>query len=161
MHSEGNTACRRSARRLSAARRAGGLLAALLAALLLGCGPRTPRVTLDIGGVPFSVEVARTDAERTRGLMHRAHLGEHEGMLFVFDRDQHLEFWMKDTTLPLSIAFLSSDGRILEIDDLQPLSLQVVRSELSCRYALEVAQGAFAQAGVSVGDSIALPPEVR
>jgi len=138
-----------------------GVVVAALAVLLLGCGPRMLKVTLPIGGVPFSVEVARTDAERTRGLMHRSSLGAHEGMLFVFDRDQHLDFWMKDTTLPLSIAFLSADGRILEIDELRPLSLEIVRSQLSCRYALEVSRGAFDAAGVKVGDSIVLPAEVR
>lgn len=93
--------------------------------------------------------------------MFRKTIGDREGMLFVFDRDEHLTFWMKDTTLPLSIAFISEEGRILQIEDMQPLSLEVIRSELSARYALEVKQGAFDEVGAKVGDSVSLPPQAR
>jgi len=75
-----------------------------------------------VGSTVFTVEVARTEAQRERGLMHRRSLGSREGMLFVFDADQRLAFWMKDTPGALSIAFLSPEGRILQIEDMEPLS---------------------------------------
>ncbi len=82
-------------------------------------------------------------------------------MLFVFDRDQHLEFWMKDTRIPLSIAFLSADGRILEIVDMTPFSQKVVRSRLSSRYALELRQGEFREVGAAEGTTVVFPPGFR
>ena len=92
----------------------------------------------------MNVEVARTEAQREHGLMGRKDLGPRDGMIFVFDRDDHLSFWMKDTPTPLSIAFLSKEGKVLEIDDMQPFSESIIRSRFSARYALEMRQGAFA-----------------
>lgn len=116
------------------------------------------KITLAVGNAEFRVEVARTDAERQQGLMRRESLGRREGMLFVFDRDEHLDFWMKDTTIPLSIAFLSKEGRILEIADMVPLSRKPVRSRLSGRYALELNKGAFAEVGAREGSVVVFPP---
>lgn len=126
-----------------------------------GCSPKPQRISVGVGSAAFTVEVARTDAERARGLMHRRTLGSREGMLFVFETDQHLTFWMKDTLVPLSIAFLSSEGRILQIEDMEPLSEKPVRSTRSARYALELPRGAFAEAGAAVGDSLWLPAGFR
>jgi len=137
------------------------LLLALAAASGLSCAPRREVVELRVGSSVFSVEVARTPADCERGLMKRSSLAPLGGMLFVFDSDQRLDFWMKDTLLPLSIAFLSSSGKITEIRDMRPLSEDVVSSRMSCRYALEVNQGAFARAGVGEGDSIGLPSGFR
>jgi uncharacterized membrane protein (UPF0127 family) len=128
----------------------------LLAAL--GCGGSLSRVEVSINGTVLRVEVARTDAERERGLMFRKSLGEREGMLFVFEKDERLAFWMKDTPLPLSIAFLSSEGKILEIEDMQPYSREQIRSRFSARYALEVPRGAFLRMGAKEGDIVVLPP---
>ena len=100
----------------------------------------------------ITVELARTDAQRNQGLMHRKALKDGEGMLFIFERDQILSFWMKNTLIPLSIAYIASDGRILEIYDMEPGSLKPVASSRSGRYALEVPQGWFSRAGVGVGD---------
>jgi len=125
------------------------------------CARPLDRIQLSLGGASFQVEVARTDEERQRGLMHRDKLGDREGMLFVFESDQHLGFWMKDTAVPLSIAFLSASGRIEEIADMEPYSLKVLRSRMSCRYALEVARGTFAGLGVKEGDLIELPEGFR
>jgi uncharacterized membrane protein (UPF0127 family) len=88
--------------------------------------------------------------------MNRKSLADGRGMLFIFDRDQILPFWMKNTLIPLSIAFISADGRILEIRDLRPLDETTVRSSRSARYALEVPQGWFSRAGIKVGDVAAL-----
>ena len=104
--------------------------------------------------VEITVEIARTEDERATGLMHRKKLPDGKGMLFIFERDQQLSFWMKNTLIPLSIAFIASDGRIIEIKDMQPQDLNSVKSSRSVRYALEVPQGWFARAGVQAGDVI-------
>jgi uncharacterized membrane protein (UPF0127 family) len=125
---------------------------------LMGCvSAARETITLKAAGTALTVEVARTEAEREHGLMGRTDLGPRNGMIFVFDRDDHLTFWMKDTPTPLSIAFLSPEGRVLEIADMQPFSEKIIRSRLSARYALEMRQGAFADLGVSEGDMIQLP----
>jgi uncharacterized membrane protein (UPF0127 family) len=78
-------------------------------------------------------------------------------MLFVFDRDQQVSFWMKNTKLPLSLAYILSDGTIVEILDLVPLSEEPRPSARSIRYALEVPEGWFARAGIQVGDKVRIP----
>jgi len=104
--------------------------------------------------VEITVELASTDGERARGLMFRKQLPDGQGMLFVFDRDQPLSFWMKNTVIPLSIAFIASDGHILEIKDMQPNDLNSVKSSRSARYALEVPQGWFGRVNVKAGDVV-------
>ena len=102
----------------------------------------------------ITAELARTDAQRSQGLMYRKILKDGEGMFFVFERDQSLSFWMKNTLVPLSIAYISSDGRIFEIYDLEPGDLKPVMSSRSGRYALEVPQGWFSRVGIGVGDKV-------
>ncbi len=126
-------------------------------AVLLGCATRLDRIVLEASGQRITVEVARTEAEREHGLMGRRSLGELEGMLFVFDRDQRLAFWMKDTPLPLSIAFLSAEGKIIQIEDMQPFSQTIIYSRMSARYALEMRQGSFARLGIREGDTVKFP----
>ena len=106
------------------------------------------------GNVTVIAELALTSAQREQGLMYRKELKDGEGMLFVFQSDQVLSFWMKNTLVPLSIAYISYDGRILEIYDMQPGNLDPVRSSRSVRYALEVPQGWFSRAGLGVGDKL-------
>jgi uncharacterized membrane protein (UPF0127 family) len=88
--------------------------------------------------------------------MFRTSLAEGRGMLFVFDRDQIMSFWMRNTRIPLSIAYIRSDGGILEIRDMRPLDESLVRSSRSVRYALEVPQGWFDRVGVKAGDRLLL-----
>jgi uncharacterized membrane protein (UPF0127 family) len=133
------------------------LAALLFAALLGGCATRLPRATLQAGTQAIEAEVARSEAERERGLMGRKSLGPREGMIFVFDRDERLSFWMKNTPLPLSIAFISVEGRVTQIEDMDPYSERIIRSRLSVRYALEMRQGAFAELGVAEGDTVRFP----
>jgi len=102
----------------------------------------------------ITVELARTDAQRSQGLMYRKSLKDGEGMLFFFERDQILSFWMKNTLIPLSIAYINSDGIILEIYDMEPGNLTPVTSSRSGRYALEVPQGWFTRAGIGIGDLV-------
>jgi uncharacterized membrane protein (UPF0127 family) len=104
--------------------------------------------------VGLRVEVAADDAARARGLMFRKSVPDGTGMLFVYEEDQIFSFWMKDTQVALSIAFIASDGRIAEIHDMRPYSLASVTSSRSLRYALEVPAGWFSRAGVAVGDVV-------
>jgi uncharacterized protein len=121
-----------------------------------------PAVIIDASGgkkVEVRVEIADDFFERQRGLMYRTQLGEDRGMLFVFQREQPLSFWMKDTRIPLSIAYIDSKGRITDILDMKPLDDEpphYVSSE-PVLYALEVNQGFFEERGVKVGDHAELP----
>jgi uncharacterized membrane protein (UPF0127 family) len=108
-------------------------------------------VTTASGTVVVSAEIAATDSERAKGLMWRTAMNDNEGMLFVYDRDIQMSFWMKNTLIALSIAFISSRGEILEIYDMEPQNTRPVKSERSCRYALEVPQGWFARTGIRPG----------
>jgi hypothetical protein len=148
------------------------LAVGLAAGLALSCGGRSasygqgptapnpplPTAQLRSGPVVVTVELARNADQRERGLMFRKSLADGKGMLFVFDADQILDFWMKNTTIPLSIAYMSSDGTVREIHDLEPLSLASVASGRSVRYALEVPRGWFDRVGLKAGDRFELPP---
>ena len=107
--------------------------------------------------VSLVAELAVTEGERATGLMHRTELPDGNGMLFFFERDNRLSFWMKNTLIPLSIAFILSDGTISEIRDMRPLDLTPVVSSRSVRYALEVPLGWFGRAGVGPGDVAVIP----
>jgi uncharacterized membrane protein (UPF0127 family) len=120
----------------------------------------TQELTIETGPgkrIPISVELAQTDQQRTQGLMYRKSLADGKGMLFIFEKDQILSFWMKNTLIPLSIAFISVEGRILEIRDMEPGDMKPLYSSRSARYALEVPQAWFSRAGVVVGDILHLP----
>jgi uncharacterized membrane protein (UPF0127 family) len=109
--------------------------------------------------VEVRVEIADDTPEQMRGLMYRTALAEDRGMLFVFDEEQELSFWMKNTLIPLSIAFVDSEGRIVDIQDMKPLDddpPHYVSAE-PARYALEVNRGFFEERGIKVGDSAELP----
>jgi uncharacterized membrane protein (UPF0127 family) len=122
------------------------------------CGPKklaAREFPIERNGVQIALikaEIARTQEERGKGLMYRKKLPDGEGMLFVFEKDDVQSFWMKNTLIPLSIAFIAYDGRIIEIKDMQPGSLNSVLSSRSVRYALEVPQGWFSRVGVRSGD---------
>lgn len=102
--------------------------------------------------VSINVELAVTSDEKARGFMGRRNIPEGTGMLFLYSSDTKMHFWMKNTPTALSIAFISSDGVIKEIKDMVPYSLETISSTLSVRYALEVPQGMFERARLSVGD---------
>ena len=101
-----------------------------------------------------TAEIADTYETRQRGFMERKSIPDGTGMLFVFEKDQILSFWMKNTPHPLSIAYIDSSMRIRDIFDMTPYSLADVSSTVSVRYALEVPQGWFSRAGIKVGDKI-------
>jgi uncharacterized membrane protein (UPF0127 family) len=99
----------------------------------------------------FNVEVATTPQQRARGLMERTRLDDDAGMLFVFEQRARHCFWMKDTPLPLSIAFLADDGSIINIADMQPQTMDLNCAQVAVRYALEVTQGNFRNKGIRPG----------
>lgn len=113
-------------------------------------GPALMQLSLGTGRL--TVEVARTHEELSRGLMFRRSLGEDAGMLFLLPREGVASFWMANTTIPLSVAFLDRTGTVLEIHDLQPLDTRIVSSRSArVRFALEVNRGWFARHDVGAG----------
>lgn len=105
-------------------------------------------------GTELSVkaELAVKPEDRNFGFMERKNIPDGTGMLFVFEYDQILSFWMKNTPTPLSIAFITKDGKIKDIFDMQPFSLASISSTGYVRYALEVPQGWFRKNGIKTGD---------
>ena len=109
--------------------------------------------------VEVRVEIADDLFEQTRGLMYRTELGEDRGMLFAYPDERKLTFWMKNTFIPLSIAYIDSKGRIVDILDMKPFDDKpphYVSSE-PVQYALEVNKGFFEKQGVKIGDRVDLP----
>jgi hypothetical protein len=128
------------------------------------CPMELPRIEATVKGQRLVLAVAATPETRQCGLSRRDHLPENEGMLFVHPEPRPLAFWMKDTRMALSIAFLDDVGRILSIEPMAPFNAGVVyRSPQPARYAVEVNQGWFAGHGVAAGDLIqlALPQGLR
>ena len=126
---------------------------ALLLAAWAVCAAAQQSATseLTVGGQRLTVEVAAQPEQRERGLMYRRMLPENYGMLFVFDAPQMLRFWMKNTYLPLSIAFIDADGVIVNITDMKPRTLNTHSSVKPAQYALEVNQGWFKRHGIAAG----------
>lgn len=119
-------------------------------------------VTIDASGgekVKVQVEIADNAQEQAQGLMDRERLGEDRGMLFVFPSEEVRSFWMKNTLLPLSIAYIDAEGRIIDLQEMKPLDDEPPHyvSAEPARYALEVNKGFFDEHGVKVGDRTELP----
>lgn len=109
---------------------------------------------LHIGQARIQAEVARTPQSRSQGLMQRTHLCTDCGMLFVFPQADRHAFWMKNTPLPLSIAFIAADGTILNIEEMQPDTTENHVAQGDALYALEMNSGWFSQSGVKSGHKI-------
>ena len=107
--------------------------------------------------VKVTAEIADTEETRNRGFMEREQIPDGTGMLFVFERDQILSFWMKNTPHPLSIDYIDSTGKIRDIYHMTPFSMANWTSTVSVRYALEVPQGWFEKEGIIVGDKVLIP----
>lgn len=107
-------------------------------------------------GTEFIVkaEIAEKTEDRNHGYMERKNIPDGTGMLFVFEKDQILSFWMKNTPHPLSIAYIDSKGKIRNIYDMTPYSLSSIISTVSVRYALEVPQGWYKKNGITEGDTV-------
>jgi hypothetical protein len=153
------------------------LLALLALAVAAGCdrssspAPAPPPDTADqpqhlatgqilIGDARLKVELAVTPEEQQKGMMFRKTLGPDEAMLFIFPRDSNLSFWMKNTYVDLDLAYIRSDGLILQIEHLKAHDLTSVFSRRPARFALEVPPGWFAAHGVEAGGRATIPPEI-
>ena len=123
----------------------------------LACPLELPVTTISLKGHPLAVELAATPKARVCGLSKRVELPENQGMLFIYPDLGKRSFWMKDTRIPLSIAFLDDSGMILSIYKMAPMQTdERYRSRQAVRYALEVNQGWFAAHGIDVGDVVDL-----
>jgi hypothetical protein len=132
------------------------LLAAVVPAAAQPGRPNTglPTTRLTIGGHVVTAEIAATDETRMTGLMHRFSLAPDHGMLFVHDAPRMLSFWMRNTYVPLSIAFIDAKGRIINIEDMAPQDERLHWSTAPALYALEMKKGWFAQKGIGPGAEV-------
>ena len=111
-------------------------------------------VPLRVGGIEIQVEIADDADERQRGLMYRESLEENQGMLFVYPEQRTLGFWMKNTLIPLDIAYIDREGRIVDIQQMEPQTTETHDSAAPAMYALEMNQGWFEANGIRIGDLI-------
>lgn len=135
--------------------------AALLAATtLVAAQPQLdlPRVPITAGMYRIDAQVASTPQQRQTGLMFRENLPQQEGMLFVFEEPAVQCFWMKNTLVPLTAAFVADDGRIVNLADMQPQTTDSHCSEAPVRYVLEMNQGWFARKGLRKGTKLSGTP---
>ena len=110
-----------------------------------------PRIQLQAGMHQMQVQVAATPEQRSIGLMHRAEMPQGEGMLFAFEQASQQCFWMKNTLLPLTAAFITDDGTIVNLADMKPQTTDAHCSEQPVRWVLEMNQGWFAKRGIKAG----------
>lgn len=139
------------------------LLTFLAAALISSAAPAQdapqslPMVQLNAGMHLIHAEVAQTDAQRAIGLMHRSSMPQNNGMLFVFEQAAQQCFWMRNTLIPLSIAFIDDAGKVVNIADMQPMNETSHCSTKPVRYALEMNVGWFAKRGIKAGTQLGGP----
>ncbi len=117
-------------------------------------GPKFPMITLTAGIHVIKAEIAATDAERQQGLMLREKMAPNEGMLFVLPAPAEVCMWMKNTLLPLSVAFIDGNGKIINIEDMKPQTTDSHCGKKLVRYALEMNQGWFRQKNIKPGNAI-------
>jgi uncharacterized membrane protein (UPF0127 family) len=116
-----------------------------------------PRTQIKAGMYLVDAQVAAQPEQRAVGLMHRSNLPSHEGMLFVFEQTAPQCFWMKNTLIPLTAAFIADDGTIVNTADMQPQTTVSHCSAQPVRYVLEMNQGWFSRRGIKVGDRLGHP----
>lgn len=119
------------------------------------------KTQIKIGNKEINVEIAQTELQLKRGLMNRTQLKEDEGMLFIFDKDQILNFWMKNTLIDLSIAYINSNYEVVDIQDMNVIDLDekspvMYPSKSPAKYALEMNKGWFNRNNISIGDKVEL-----
>lgn len=127
--------------------------------LLIACGagatkPQLETLSLVVDGHGVRAELADEPSERSLGLMYRKALGTDAGMLFVYPESQERGFWMENTQIPLTIAYITEDGRIATVKDMTPFNRTSVSSDVPVLYALEMIQGWFVDHDVQVGDRV-------
>lgn len=144
----------------SCRRTAAGLFAMISLCAFAQEGPQLnlQRIKISAGMHQIDTQLALTPLERQIGLMNRPTMPAHEGMLFVFDVPQKQCFWMKNTLLPLTAAFVDDDGTIVNLEDMKPKSLDSHCSTKEVRYVLEMNQGWFAKRGIKAGSKLSGVP---
>jgi uncharacterized protein len=136
------------------------IILSLLITVTLGAsaqeGPQLnlQRIKLSAGMHQIDTQLAMTPIERQIGLMNRPTMPAHEGMLFVFEQPTKQCFWMKNTLLPLTAAFVADDGTIVNLEDMKPQTLESHCSTKEVRYVLEMNQGWFAKRGIKAGSKL-------
>ncbi|MGE5622699.1 MAG: DUF192 domain-containing protein [Bacillota bacterium] len=135
------------------------MLAAAFAALAAGSvlaqqPARFPVISLNAGIHVIRAEVAATEAQRQQGLMYREKMGTNEGMLFLFGAPAGVCMWMKNTLLPLSVAFIDETGKVVNIEDMEPQTLESHCAKKPVTYALEMHRGWFKQRNIKPGSVI-------
>ena len=136
--------------------------AALLAASLAARADVTFKsASVKVGAHPLRVEIAASDPQRMQGLMYRKKLGRDDGMLFIFDEPAYQSMWMKNTLIPLSVAFIDGEGRILNILDMEPQTLETHTSAGPALYAIETNKGWFEENRVKPGETVTGLPKPR
>ena len=133
-------------------------LAASVAAAQTDEPQQLPMIRLSAGMHALQVQVAQTPLQQEIGLMFRKTMGTNEGMLFAFDQARQQCFWMKNTLLPLSVAFIQDDGTVVNIDDMKPQTLESHCSTKPVRYVLEMNVGWFTSRGIKAGSKFAGTP---
>lgn len=138
------------------------LLAALLATSLATPAQDTPqmhldRIQLSAGMHRIDAQVAATPEQRQTGLMFRKDMPQHEGMIFIFEQASKQCFWMKNTLIPLSAAFIADDGTIVNIEEMKPLVLDGHCSTQPVRYVLEMNKAWFSKKGLKAGSKLQGP----
>lgn len=137
------------------------ILSLLSLAILSSCSAKSKLqkteitfIRSDNSEISIIAEIAKTQEEKKLGYMKRKNIPDGTGMIFIFEKDEILSFWMKDTPHPLSIAYIDKNGIIRDIFDMTPFSLSSIVSNSSVRYAIEVPQGWYEKNNVKIGDKI-------
>ena len=135
------------------------MLAAVLLCVSISSAQEVPqtqlqRTALSVGIHQIDTQIAATAEQREIGLMYRKEMPQHEGMLFVFENPSRLCFWMKNTLIPLTAAFIADDGTIVNLENMKPQTLDSHCSAKPVRYVLEMNQGWFANKGVKPGSKV-------
>ncbi len=123
----------------------------MIVLMTAACGAAIDSARLDVAGTPVVAEVVDTPEERAQGLMNRDSLGADKGMLFVYPESAVREFWMKDTRIPLAIAFLDESGVVVRVAEMAPFDETRTSSLYPARYALEMNTGWFARHAIAKG----------
>ncbi len=120
-----------------------------------------PTVSMQIGTGKYTIEIAKTDAHRQRGLMERDSMPENWGMIFVFPDEAVRGFWMKNTRIPLDIAYLDAGGKVVSIHQMKPYEQTSTASKGPAKYAIELNVGQAARVGLKEGDVVVIPVEAK
>ncbi len=136
------------------------VLSSVLFLIFISCQNET-KAKIMINEKTYTVEVANTQEKRSKGLMFRKHLPENTGMLFVFSYEDYRYFYMKNTLIPLDIAFFDSQMKIVSIKQMEPLDETTVPSDKKAMYALEMNKGFFEKEKINVGDSAKLLTSIK